>query len=196
MRVRHRPGSRLWYLIQARHLCQAPSDYPSDRDERAGFPTGAGRPWEKGTFLSHGQGAEVPPAAIAKIADRWPRYGVANDPLSPSRATGCPVCPGYVGRLGTSMSAGLADCAAGACTRPFCPDCHGGTAVRTLITETSQPISCRISTKSENTYDYAAPRGRTPRQLAHGPYGHHAPLRPNGSGASGHEIPRRRPTTS
>jgi hypothetical protein len=30
----------------------------------------------------------------------------------------------------------LADCAAGASARPFCPDCPGGIAARTMITET------------------------------------------------------------
>ncbi len=123
-----RRGSRLWYLIQARHVRQASTNYSSDRGEWAGFPAGARRPWVKRTFLSHGRRAEVPPVAIANTADRWPHHGVANDPLSPSRATGCPVCPGYAGRLGTSMPAGLADCAAGAHMCPFCPDCPGGTA--------------------------------------------------------------------
>jgi hypothetical protein len=32
-----------------------------------------------------------------------------------------------------------------------------------MITETSQPITCFISTKSEILHDHAAPRARAPR---------------------------------
>jgi hypothetical protein len=42
-------------------------------------------------------------AAITKMADRCTRDGTCNDPLSLSRTTGCPVCPGC-GHPGTSTS--------------------------------------------------------------------------------------------
>jgi hypothetical protein len=59
--------------------------------------------------------------------------------------------------------------------RPFRPDCPGGAAARAMITETPQPISCFISTKSEILSGYAAPAPGATRQPAHGP---HAPLKP------------------
>jgi hypothetical protein len=37
------------------------------------------------------------------MADRYTRDGAFNDPLSLSRTTGCPVCPGC-GHPGTSTS--------------------------------------------------------------------------------------------
>jgi hypothetical protein len=42
-------------------------------------------------------------AAITKMADRCTRDGACNDPLSLSRTTGCPVCPGC-GHPGPSNS--------------------------------------------------------------------------------------------
>jgi hypothetical protein len=42
-----------------------------------------------------------------------------------------------------------------------------------MITETPQPITCFISTKSEIMSDQAASRAGTASQSAHGPHGHH-----------------------
>jgi hypothetical protein len=147
---------------------------------------GGSRLWSssKRTFLSHGRGAEVPPATIAKTADRCAHHGARNDPLSPSRATGCPGCPGYADHPGTSMSVWLADCAAGARTRPFCPDCPGAAAVRTMMDhdhgnfaayyllyfrENRNPARSRRASRAD------APRAssRTPPRAPR-PHGHHA----------------------
>jgi hypothetical protein len=50
---------------------------------------------------------------------------------------------------------------------PFRPGCPGGTAAWSMITEILQPITCFISTKSENLSDHAAFRARAARPGPH-----------------------------
>jgi hypothetical protein len=79
------------------------------RIERTGFTAGApagwraGRPSTKGTFISRGRGTGPPSRRWRIVVRAMARDGTCNDPLSLSRTTGCPVCPGC-GHPGTRPS--------------------------------------------------------------------------------------------
>ena len=155
-----RRGSRLWYLIQARHLRQAPTNYSSDRDERAGFPA-----W------------------------RWPPMGKKDISLARPGRRGA--SRGYREDSGSLPTLWRGQRSAIPVTR------HGLPGLPRLRRSPRHFNVCRARRLRGRGSALGSPRAPVVgwahdarlRSRARRPHGHHAPLRPNGSGASGHEIP-------
>jgi hypothetical protein len=145
----------------ADHVILMPSG-AVDRDLMTGIATGAARARRPPGPLAPlwGERRGPPGRAVSRLA--WQARCIRRRGLPPLRRAG-----GNAARPATHpVTARVLPPSRRARARPFRPDCPGGAAARAMITETPQPISCFISTKSEILSGYAAPGA-----------GRHAPAR-------------------